>query len=143
MAEGVRAVATAVERDSRAFFTLSMQAMEGGDPLRPSALRALLALEDRGPLTVAGLAEDLALSQSATSRLVDRLVQQGLVDRAADPSDRRQLEVRPTAAGASVVQRLVGRRRSAVLRVLAVMDDDDRAALQQGLTAFAVAARRR
>ncbi len=142
MTQGVRAVATAVERDSRAFFTLSMQAMEGEDPLRPSALRALLALDGRGAMTVGQLADELALSRSATSRLVDRLVQQGLVDRAPDPDDRRQLAVGATRDGREVVQRLVSRRRTAVLEVLAGMDADDRTALERGLAAFRAAAQR-
>lgn len=143
MVLSVRAVATAVERDSRAFFTLSMQAMEGSDPLRPSALRALLALDDQGPTTVAQLAERLALSQSATSRLVDRLVHQGLVDREPDPHDRRQLTVGATSGGRAVVQRLIRRRRAAVEEVLATMSPVDRAALEQGVVAFAAAARLR
>lgn len=136
----VTAVASAIERDSRAFFTLSMQAMEGGDPLRPSALRALLALDGRGPATVHRLAEELALSQSATSRLVDRLVQRGLVDRDEDTHDRRQLAVRATPEGRAAVRRLVNRRRAAVRTVLTAMDPEDRAALGRGLAAFAATA---
>ena len=132
--------ATAVERAARAFFTLSMLAMEGEDPLRPSALRALLSLEAHGSLTVGQLAGELALSQSATSRLVDRLVHQGLVDRAASPLDRRQLMLAATAAGSAVVGRLVARRRAAMLPVLDAMTAADRTALERGLAAFARAA---
>jgi DNA-binding MarR family transcriptional regulator len=138
----VRTSATGVERDSRPFLALSMRAMEGEQPLRLSALRALLAL-DRSAVTVGNLGNSLNLSQSATSRLVDRLLHLGLVERSADDRDRRQVTVRATTEGRAVIARLAARRRRAVRDVLARMDEQDRAALERGLAAFAAAARDR
>jgi DNA-binding MarR family transcriptional regulator len=42
------------------------------------------------------LASRLGTALSTTSEVVDRLVQLGLLERIADPADRRQVLVRPT-----------------------------------------------
>ncbi|MER6308463.1 MarR family winged helix-turn-helix transcriptional regulator [Streptomyces sp. NPDC001739] len=61
----------------------------------PTDLYALHTLELAGPLTTGALAERIGLSQSATTRLVDRLVRAGRARRAADPEDRRRVVVEP------------------------------------------------
>jgi DNA-binding MarR family transcriptional regulator len=52
-------------------------------------------------LRMGRLAEALTLSKSGATRLIDRLVQDGLVERAACPSDLRGAEARLTEAGLS------------------------------------------
>ena len=136
--------AASVERNSRALFSLSLRASDGvagaGDPLRPNSLRALLEL-DAGPgVSIGQLAEALALSESATSRLVERLVQRGLLRRASSPTDRRQVTITMTAAGRRVVSRLIARRRRSYVAVLERMSPGDRIKLLKGLAAFAAAA---
>src|SRR5690348_17850934 len=59
----------------------------------PTDLYALNALELAGPLTTGVLAERIGLSQSATTRLVDRLERAGWVSRGPDPADRRRVVV--------------------------------------------------
>ena len=59
----------------------------------PTDVYALNALELAGPLTTGGLAERIGLSQSATTRLVDRLERAGWVHRGPDPADRRRVVV--------------------------------------------------
>ncbi|MGP8302627.1 MarR family winged helix-turn-helix transcriptional regulator [Streptomyces inhibens] len=61
----------------------------------PTDLYALHALDLAGPLTTGALAERIGLSQSATTRLVDRLVRAGRARRAPDPDDRRRVLVEP------------------------------------------------
>ena len=50
---------------------------------------AIGILADDEGLTQVGLAERLELKSAATGKLVDRLVARGLVERRADPMDRR------------------------------------------------------
>jgi DNA-binding MarR family transcriptional regulator len=50
----------------------------------------LFKLHDQSPQCVSSIAAVLHLSQPATSQLLDRLVQEGLVDRTEDPGDRRR-----------------------------------------------------
>ncbi|WP_326649152.1 MarR family winged helix-turn-helix transcriptional regulator [Streptomyces sp. NBC_01750] len=59
----------------------------------PTDVYALNALELAGPLTTGGLAARIGLSQSATTRLVDRLEQAGWIHRRPDPADRRRVVV--------------------------------------------------
>lgn len=60
---------------------------------------ALLALWEAGALTVKALGARLLLDSGTLSPLLARLEQRGLVARAPHPTDRRQVLVRPTAAG--------------------------------------------
>ena len=56
-------------------------------------LVALHVLTQHGVRTVGGIAACVKLSPAATSHLVDRLVQRGLVLRLESPVDRRQKQV--------------------------------------------------
>jgi DNA-binding MarR family transcriptional regulator len=134
--------AAAVERHSRELLVLTIRAMEAADvDLRPSGLRALLVLDDFGPCTLGELAERLALSQSATSRMVDKLVVRKLINRRTATSDRRQVALTPTSAGRRTTARLVQRRREAIAAIMSAMDGGSREQLGAGLEAFADAAR--
>jgi DNA-binding MarR family transcriptional regulator len=68
----------------------------------PAQAEVLRVLEQYAPLTLAGLGE-LLLCETGTgpSRLVDRLVTQGLVQRATGASDRRSIELTLSPAGRS------------------------------------------
>jgi DNA-binding MarR family transcriptional regulator len=131
-----------LERHSRVLFALTMRAMDGvaGD-LSPSAVRALLALDEYGECKLAQLAHELLLSQSATSRLVDRLVDDGLVARRTPPDSRREVRLSPTATGRRTTRRVLQRRQQAIGKVLTRMDPHDVTRLANGLAAFASAAR--
>lgn len=75
-------------------------------------IRLLLVLAHGGPATINQLAERLHSGQSATSLLVDRLVQAHLAERTEDPTDRRRAIVRLTEAGEKVLgSQRVGQRR--------------------------------
>jgi len=60
---------------------------------------------------VGAIADGLLNRASDTTRLVDRLVQAGLVERMPNPSDRRGVLVRATPAGRKVFDRLAPRVR--------------------------------
>jgi DNA-binding MarR family transcriptional regulator len=61
------------------------------------------------PIRLTDLNRHVLLSQPALSRMVERLADQGLVDRAADAGDRRGVRLSLTADGRAV-QRRIGRR---------------------------------
>lgn len=66
----------------------------------PAQAEVLRVLDERAPLTLAGLG-DLLICESGTgpSRLVDRLVGQGLVSREVGAADRRAVTLTLTDAG--------------------------------------------
>jgi DNA-binding MarR family transcriptional regulator len=61
------------------------------------------------PIRLTDLNRHVLLSQPALSRMVDRLAEAGLVERAVDPDDRRGVRLSLTAGGRAV-QRRIGRR---------------------------------
>jgi DNA-binding MarR family transcriptional regulator len=78
--------------------------------------------KQRQPLRASELHESVLLSQPALSRMVDRLVSRGLVERAVDPHDRRGVQLRLTSEGRNV-QRSVGRKHArSVVRAMNVLD---------------------
>jgi len=78
------------------------------------------------PVRVGELHRHVLLSQPALSRLVDRLVDRGYVERRADPEDRRGVRLSLTEAGRDK-QRQIGRRhaRSVARAVTAAVDTDE------------------
>src|SRR5579859_6540907 len=58
--------------------------------------RVLVLLAARGDLIVGALAERLGVHQSTATRLCDRLVTKGLIDRATSAESRREVFVRLT-----------------------------------------------
>lgn len=88
-----------MQRSMRDF---SRYARERG--LSMSQIGALFQVRRRGTCTVGDLGESLGITTSAASQLVDRIVQQGLMQRSEDPSDRRVRQIALTAGGQEVLQ---------------------------------------
>ena len=99
-------------------------------------LRALFAIELRGPVHVGALADDLGLSLASASALVDRLVRAELVRRHDDPLDRRRVIVSLTAAGAALAERVEAGKRARFRGEIAAMTPRERAALGIALEAL-------
>ena len=77
------------------------------------------------PINMTELNRHVLLSQPALSRLVDRLVDRGLVERCADPADGRGVRLSLTPAGRDL-QRQVGRRHArSVARAMTALDPDE------------------
>lgn len=75
----------------------------------PARLSALSVLVFGGPMSLGRLAAAEQVRPPTMSRIVAALEADGLVARRADPADARQVVLRATRAGASVLQK--GRRR--------------------------------
>ena len=82
-----------------------------------SQLRALRTV-DRcdGPIRMSELAARLGIARRSATSVVDDLVGHGLLERRADPADRRAVEVAVTRGGRPAPARLRDRRRSAPSR---------------------------
>lgn len=85
-------------------------------------LVALQVLREDAPCSISSLCEVLRLSTSATSHLIDRLVDRGLVAREEDPSDRRQKRLTLTAAGRALVDDIAATRIQDLARGLGSVD---------------------
>jgi DNA-binding MarR family transcriptional regulator len=100
-------------------------------------LRALVVLSSRPPMSLGALAEAVGIHLTRASRLCDRLVARGWVDRADDPENRRQLLLRLTPAGRQVVDGVMHARAEQIRPILAGMDAVDRRSLVTALREFA------
>ncbi|MGO4604309.1 MarR family winged helix-turn-helix transcriptional regulator [Terrabacter sp. 2YAF2] len=103
-------------------------------------LRALVVLASGPPLSLGALAQAVGIHLTRASRLCDRLVARGFVDRTDDPDNRRQLLLRLTPAGREVVDEVMHGRAEQIRPILARMDADDRRSLVTALREFARAA---
>jgi DNA-binding MarR family transcriptional regulator len=139
----IRALADEVGRLYPAVFRrfhVSRRAVPGSD-VTPRMLGALQHLAAAGPLTAGELVHHLRLSKAATTELVDRLEQRGLVARMHDERDRRRVFIWLTDEGqarASAHPRLLA--DDELIRALARMRPDDRVHLVDGLRALLAAA---
>lgn len=86
------------------------------------------------------IASAVMLSPSGMTHRIDQLVEQGLVERVADPSSRRTAPVRLTERGIETSTALVHRLVTLEQQLLASIDDRRRGALTQDLSALLNAA---
>ena len=102
-------------------------------------LKALMAVTVAGEqgVTITSLGAVLAIGQSSASLLVEQLVKQGLVTRAADPADRRRAIVSASPEGEELADELRLGRRATFAEWLRRVPDADAQALAKGLVALA------
>lgn len=101
--------------------------------LTRAQLKILVLLLQEGPTTVGHLAASLGVTLPSITATVDRLVQQGLVVREDDPTDRRRVINRLTPAGTALIERLQEGRRTRLITVLEQLSPDELAALSRSL----------
>jgi DNA-binding MarR family transcriptional regulator len=103
-------------------------------------LSALLVVEREEGINLRGLAAQLRMILSSASRLCDRLVASGMVERAPGRADRREIALFLTPSSRQLLAHLRTTRRELLTEVLQRMSPAGRAALLRGLTEFTVAA---
>lgn len=99
-------------------------------------LAALYALADSGTMTVADLADALGRSQSATSRLVDGLVQRQLIERNQDAEDRRLRTLTITGRGQALLGIVDRARAQEFLSIVRPLPTAERALVAMGVAAL-------
>ena len=67
--------------------------------LSMSHLGTLLHLQRKGMMGVTEIGEQMGITSAASSQLVEKLVQQKLIERTEDPNDRRVRQLRLTQEG--------------------------------------------
>jgi DNA-binding MarR family transcriptional regulator len=93
-------------------------------------------------MTLGRLAEQIDVIASTASRICDRLQAAGLLSRSVSAADRREVLLRLTTDGRSVLDRLRQRRRRDLAEVLSRMSPEARGLLLEGLRSFAHATRK-
>ena len=132
---------TALLTASRALVGVSARSLaDVEETVTIAQFRVLVVLAAHGQTTLVQLASRLGVNASTAQRQVDRLVREGLVSRRENPSDRREVVIVITPAGAALVDAVTARRRDAIARIVRDLPGADRPALIAALEAFAAAA---
>ncbi len=96
-------------------------------------IKALGFLGHHAPCTVGELANGLGIAMATASEAVDRLVERSLIERQANPTDRRRVMLTLTAQGRSLTDDLLAIRRRQMRSAFAHLSGEDRAAFVNAL----------
>lgn len=103
-------------------------------------LKALLLISEEAGIRMRELARRLGGSFSNATVLVDRLVDRGLVERLADPQDRRVVLVRAADEGRQLIEQLVTSWRTLSSPLLETLAPEDLSKVREALRVLLEAA---
>ena len=101
--------------------------------------RALLYIRRHPGTSLGDLAAHLGIGASTCSVLVDRLVRDGLVERAVDPEERRRIRLSPTELGSAVVAEARDQTRGWLRERLALLPPAEVVALERAMLSLETA----
>jgi DNA-binding MarR family transcriptional regulator len=134
-------VVDAILLASRVLVGVAARSLAAVDPdVTLPQYRALVVLATAGPKNLGRLSELLEVHSSTATRLCDRLVAKGLIDRAAATADRREIVLSLTRKGRGIVDRVTQRRRAEIARIVDRIPVTQRTALIGALQRFGEAA---
>lgn len=126
LAESASRLRLAVTRTAR---RLRQEAAVGD--LTPTTAAALASIERHGPLTPGELADIEKVKRPTVTRTLGRLAELGLVDRAADPADRRSSLVCINHEGRRRLKQLRQRKNTFLAKRMRVLDPGELATLER------------
>lgn len=102
----------------------------------PSQGSVLARVEQSGPLRLGVAADMEGMSPATMSKVVDSLVDDGLIERVADPLDGRASLLRVSTQGRELLQELRSRGTELLCRALAELDSAEALALAHAVPAL-------
>jgi DNA-binding MarR family transcriptional regulator len=124
---GLAGEVAALELLTRALVGITLQSMEIlGDEVSLPQFRLLLVASGLGRVPSSRIAAAAMMTPSSVTRLADKLVAAGLLERGADPRSRSIVTVEVTPAGLELVTRVVRRRHELLAAALGRMSPGDR-----------------
>jgi DNA-binding MarR family transcriptional regulator len=126
---------------SRALLAIVARSMsEALEQVSLPQFRVLVVLSGSEPVRMGVLADELGTLPSTFSRVIDRMVEGGWVERVASPESRREVLIRPTASGRELVRQVTEKRRDEIGRILSTLASDEQLAVGKAFALFAEAA---
>src|SRR5919108_5395710 len=104
---------------------------EAGTELSPSQSAALATIEAHGPLAPSEVATLERIQRPTATRILARLEEAGLLERAGDPTDRRGSPVSASRRGAALLRRLRVRKNAYLARRLRRLEQDELRTLER------------
>src|SRR3954464_5618007 len=99
--------------------------------LSPSMSSARAAIDRHGPVTPSELAAHERVQRPTITRVLARLEELELIERASDPADRRSSLISASAEGRTLLRRQRSRKAQYLVRRLETLDADDVATLER------------
>jgi DNA-binding MarR family transcriptional regulator len=94
----------------------------------------------QGQCGVTDIADHLAVTSPAASQMVERLVQQGLLERNEDPNDRRAKQIALSPPGRQLIQDSIEARVRWMAELASVLSPDEQAVIVTALDTLTSAA---
>lgn len=107
-----------------------------GVDLTPTLVAVLLSADRLGPLRLAEIGEREGLNPTLLSRTIAQLAADGLIERSADPEDRRSAWIEATAEGRAAAAQIRQERTSALQGAIDALEEADRELIDQALPAL-------
>ena len=124
--------------DNLLFTFQSFRRMSKGDGhhgvrrFEPSRLVLATVLME-GPLPTSEIGKRMDISKSYMTTLIDKLIEEGLVERISDKNDRRVVNVAATKAGRDILKEFRSNARKIIMENLSSLTSDDISALDVSL----------
>lgn len=103
-----------------------------------SQMGTLLLLHRQDSCAVSDIGEYLGISSAASSQLLNRLVEQGLVERSEDPDDRRHKLLELTPAGREMVRESMEIRQSWLANLVDTLTPSEQAQVEKSINLLLV-----
>ncbi|HEX6455002.1 MAG TPA: MarR family transcriptional regulator [Solirubrobacterales bacterium] len=113
---------TAIVRTAR---RLRQEAAGETTGLTPTSVAALATIERHGPMTPSEIAAIERVKRPTITRTLGCLEREGLIDRAADPADRRSALVSVNGAGRERLRRLRKRKNAYLARRMRYLSEEE------------------
>lgn len=132
------AVVEAVLLASRAMVSLAEASVhQVNEDVTLPQYRTMVLLVTQGPCRLADLAGAMGVNPSTATRMCDRLVRKGLIERERDQLDRREVVLSLSAAGQTMVSQVTNRRRDLVRSMIGAIPADERLGMIRALSLLA------
>lgn len=98
-----------------------------------SQIGALFQIHRGKMCGVSEVGDDLGITSAAASQMLDRLFQQGLIEREEDPADRRSKRLSLTEKGQAVVKESMYARQGWVPSIIDSLSEEEKDIVVQGI----------
>lgn len=110
---------------TRQFLKKGPSMLARGDITVPHVF-TLELLDKRGSCNMGELAENLSITTSAVTGLIDRMLKAGLVERIRGDKDRRIVKVETTKKGRNIIKKIITQRHRMLIESFSQISKEDR-----------------